>query len=122
MRRLLVATALGALADDIKRCFTSRGFSVQIVHDGVECVGRALHSPPTALVLDCNLPWGGGTGVLACLREDPATATTPVILLTEQVGHEWDAKGAGTTCLQLTVDVETLYDAVTLAMSDPVVA
>ncbi len=35
---------------------------------------------PHVLVLDCELPWGDGAGVLACLREDGLSL--PVILTT----------------------------------------
>jgi len=42
---------------------------------------------PDVLILEHKLPWGGGDGVLARLREDPHFAMTPVILIGEETGE-----------------------------------
>lgn len=37
--------------------------------------------PPDALVLEPELPWGGGDGVLALMYDDPHLACIPVMVL-----------------------------------------
>lgn len=57
----------------IKRCrgyFGNRGYQVTVAGDGLECLDALRRVPPDILVLEKELPWGGGEGVLAYIRED----------------------------------------------------
>jgi DNA-binding response OmpR family regulator len=58
------------------------GFEVDTVLSGLECVSRLRECAPDVLVLEPQLPWGGGDGVLAMMGEDPNLATVPVMVLT----------------------------------------
>lgn len=58
----------------------SRGIQVRIATDGIGCIEQLRQSAPSVLVLDLDLPWGGGEGVLALMRDDPSLCKTPVIL------------------------------------------
>jgi DNA-binding response OmpR family regulator len=49
---------------------------------GVECLHRLREHEADALVLDPDIPWGGGDGVLAVMRDHPQWAKTPVMVLT----------------------------------------
>lgn len=51
--------------------------------NGLDCVTQLRRSAPDVLVLEPNLPWGGGDGVLALLREIPRSAMLPVMILTD---------------------------------------
>ncbi|HLW66231.1 MAG TPA: response regulator [Gemmataceae bacterium] len=51
---------------------------------GLECLARLRAFGPDVLVLDPNLLWGGGRGVLAAMSEDPDLAAIPVILVCNQ--------------------------------------
>lgn len=65
---------------------------VDVVRDGQQALdylfcqgefaGRAGTEPPTAVLLDVNLPKVGGLEVLAQLRGHPMTKLVPVIILT----------------------------------------
>ncbi|MBI5838078.1 MAG: response regulator transcription factor [Candidatus Eisenbacteria bacterium] len=58
------------------------GYRVITCRDGAEALKRALASPPDAVVLDLLMPVMDGLTVLRSLREEPATADLPVLLLT----------------------------------------
>ena len=58
------------------------GFEVFAVFSGLECVARLRECAPDLLVLEPQLPWGGGDGVLAMMGEFPQLASIPVMVLT----------------------------------------
>jgi CheY-like chemotaxis protein len=47
----------------------------------LECLELLRHWRPDVLVLDADLLWGSGLGVLALMREDPSVPIVPVLLL-----------------------------------------
>lgn len=77
---VLIADQDVELATLYGRFLAARGFSVETARCGLECLGKVREMAPDVLVLDRELPWGDGEGVLACLREDGASV--PVILTT----------------------------------------
>ena len=58
------------------------GFELVTAASGLECVARLRERVPDVLVLEPQLPWGGGDGVLAMMGEVPELATVPVMVLT----------------------------------------
>ena len=58
------------------------GFELDAATGGLECIARMREHVPDVLVLEPQLPWGGGEGVLAMMGEVPALATIPVMVLT----------------------------------------
>jgi CheY-like chemotaxis protein len=61
---------------------TWEGFEVTTAFSGLECVARLRKRIPDVLVLEPQLPWGGGEGVLAMMGEVPNLAILPVMILT----------------------------------------
>lgn|SRR5262249_38338010 len=55
--------------------------TVATAKSGLECLSRLRTFAPNVLVLDPELLWGGGTGVLAAMGEDPHLAGIPVIVV-----------------------------------------
>ena len=55
------------------------GFEVAAASSGLECVARLRERAPDILVLEPQLPWGGGEGVLAMMGEVPQLAAVPVV-------------------------------------------
>ncbi len=49
---------------------------------GLECVDQLRQQAPDVLVLEPQLPWGGGDGVLAMMHDHLNLANVPVLLLT----------------------------------------
>ena len=64
------------------------GFEVQTAQDGAAGLRLAVDRPPDLVLLDVNLPGMDGFEVCRHLRKDPATATTPVIMLTARIDEK----------------------------------
>ena len=58
------------------------GFEIVTAPNGLECVDRLREQVPDVLVLEPQLPWGGGDGVLAMMHDVLGLATVPVMILT----------------------------------------
>jgi len=61
------------------------GFEVETAKDGADGLRLAIDHPPDLVMLDVNLPGMNGFEVCRHLRKDPATAATPVIMLTARI-------------------------------------
>ena len=60
-------------------------WDVIVARSGHEALDEARESAPDVILLDAMMPGLDGTATLAKLREDPATASIPVIFLTAKV-------------------------------------
>ena len=77
---LLIAEGDAELCDIYRRFLTHRGYDVETASDGLDCLAKLRRVTPAAVVLDHDLRWGGGDGVLAWLREESLTSGVPVVL------------------------------------------
>lgn len=64
---------------------SAEGYEVVTASDGLAGLVQAAATHPGLILLDLMMPDLGGVRVLEELREDPATRTTPVIVVTGQV-------------------------------------
>jgi len=78
--RLLIADRDAELCELFRRFLTERGYEVETSKDGLDCLAKLRRVTPEVLVLDLELLWGGGDGVLAWLREASPASRTPVLL------------------------------------------
>jgi CheY-like chemotaxis protein len=76
---LLVAEGDSELRD-IYGEFLAGSYDVQTAADGLDCIEKLRRLMPTVLVLDRELRWGGGDGVLAWMREQDALGRASVVL------------------------------------------
>ena len=61
MRRyLLVANGDQSVSGYYGEYLSRVGYHVETVGDGLACLNRIRRSPPNLLLLDRQLPWGGG--------------------------------------------------------------
>ena len=74
------------------------GYEVETAAGGVECLNKLRRQSNPVLVLNVELPWGGGDGVLAMLGADPTLAHIPVILTTN--GSVDRARALGTSAVR----------------------
>lgn len=77
---VLIAESDSSLADLYRRFLLNEGYEVALAGDGQECWAVLCSARPDMLVLEWELPPGGGALVLARLREDWSGAWLPVIL------------------------------------------
>jgi len=86
---LLIAEGDAELCDIYRRFLTDRGYKVETSSDGLDCLKKLHRVKPAVLVLDLELRWGGGDGVLARLREEGIAPVMPVVL-TATAGYPID--------------------------------
>jgi DNA-binding response OmpR family regulator len=79
---LLVADGDAELCNVCQEFLGRHGYDVEVALDGLDCLKRLRRGTPAALVLEKELRWGGGDGVLDWLRAKNAGADVPVILTT----------------------------------------
>jgi len=65
-----------------ERILTKAGYNVLGAGDGEEALRMANETSPDVILLDMMLPKMGGPEVLQSLKQNPATARIPVIILT----------------------------------------
>jgi DNA-binding response OmpR family regulator len=86
MDRLTLIRILIADPDEslqaVYRELLQKEFDVVTAFNGLKCIARLRERPPAVLVLEPQLPWGGGAGVLAAMREESGLADVPVMILT----------------------------------------
>ncbi|HEV3143678.1 MAG TPA: response regulator [Gemmataceae bacterium] len=54
---------------------------------GLECLAKLRTLGPDVLVLNPDLLWGGGNGVLATMAEDPELDAIPVIIVCDRIDN-----------------------------------
>jgi len=87
---VLIAEGDGELRDIYQRFLAARGYAVETAADGLDCLEKLRRQRAAVLVLDWEIRWGGGDGVLAWLREQQAGAGVSVVL-TATAGDSVDA-------------------------------
>jgi signal transduction histidine kinase/DNA-binding response OmpR family regulator len=65
----------------LARLLGPEGFRVRVAADGDEALAAIARQRPDAVILDLMLPRTDGFGVLEALRDDPATADLPVVVV-----------------------------------------
>jgi DNA-binding response OmpR family regulator len=68
---MLIAEGDAELCDLYREFSTDRGYEVETSPDGLDCMTKLRQATPAVLILDLELRWGGGDGVLAWLHEEP---------------------------------------------------
>ena len=113
--RLLIAESDTAMAESYESFFSREGFAVETAGDGLDCLTRVSRSMPDVMVLEYELPWGGGDGVLARFREESPLLPIAVVLVTcdnspEDLSHEFTPPVVG--CLQMPFRLHELLEMV----------
>jgi len=68
---------------ELRDYLTGRGFDVEVASNGLECLALLREVRPDVVVLNWELPWGGGDGVLTVLQEE--FRLLPVVLSTRNL-------------------------------------
>ncbi|MBL7037856.1 MAG: response regulator [Pirellulaceae bacterium] len=81
--RVLIADQDQVLLETYKRFLADRDVEPSFAVSGLDCIGCLRDSCPDVLVLDPDLHWGDGAGVLERMYGDPRVPTVPVILTSD---------------------------------------
>jgi CheY-like chemotaxis protein len=66
------------------------GYEVSEASDTGGVLEQVSHGPPDLVILDVQMPGGGGLEALRAIRTDPASGGVPVLLLSGSVDLEVD--------------------------------
>ncbi len=77
--RVVIADANELLLSAYRAFLVAEGFEVIAVTDGLACIDVLRRQNVTALILDSDLPWGSGLGVLEVMHEEGIPL--PLVLL-----------------------------------------
>ncbi|WP_433362908.1 SpoIIE family protein phosphatase [Actinoplanes sp. CA-142083] len=91
--RVLVADDNADMRDYLTRLLRSAGHEVRTVADGKAALEAARARRPDLIVSDVMMPELDGLQLVAALRGDPRTASTPVLLLSARAGQEASIEG-----------------------------
>ncbi len=80
-QRLLIADWNFASATRYSAYFSDVGYWVDTAANGLDCLTTLRRAGADLLVLDQEILWGRGEGVLACLRGELQRDPIPVVLL-----------------------------------------
>ncbi len=72
----------------IKTILEVKGYALQFAHNGQEVFNLLGEQKPDLIILDIFMPQMDGLEVLVRLRENPGTASIPVILLTTNMEYK----------------------------------
>ncbi len=90
-RRVLIVDDEVAIVKVLRDRFEMEGFEVLTANDGVKGVEVARCEKPDIIIMDITMPNMDGLTAARLLRQDPATAHIPIIMLTAR-GQESDER------------------------------
>lgn len=82
---VLIADHDFRIADATRRCLEAHGCDAVTATNGLQCLEQFMRIEPTVAVLDPDMQWGGGDGVLEWLIEQKLRME-PLIVVTEGPG------------------------------------
>jgi len=81
-KKILIVEDNTELLELLRSHLRMAGFATSTATNGLEALKKARSAVPDLIVLDLVLPELDGFAVCESLKKDPATASTPIILLT----------------------------------------
>src|SRR2546427_158756 len=93
MQKILIIDDDDLFRDRVQTVLRVRGFATEMAANGTEGIQRAQTLLPDLIISDVNMDQGDGYTVLRALREDPATAAIPFILMTGMEDPEGMRRG-----------------------------
>ncbi len=88
MRRILLAEDDENIATIVSMCLEDEGYEVVQRADGIEALKAIYDQKPLIVLLDLLLPRMSGYLILRALRENPATAELPVMVMSAKSQKE----------------------------------
>src|SRR5947209_8489515 len=117
---VLVTDADPELTHLFRQFLIEKGYAVETASGGLECLDRLRRNSPDVLVLDRELPWGGGDGVLARLREDGPVPPPAVVLTTGSSACPPEVLDSAVVgCLRKPFALAELLECITVSLSRP---
>jgi len=115
--RVLVVDDEPMLRETLGNMLSDEGYVVDLAVDGEDALDRVHQVRPDAILLDLMMPGMNGRQFLQALRDEPAYADVPVLIMTAVHGLEVNLANVGASELvEKPFDVEDLLNKVALAV------
>jgi DNA-binding response OmpR family regulator len=88
MKKVLLAEDSPNIAIMVSLCLEDEGYTVICQEDGINALRSIYDDKPDLVLLDLVLPRMSGLLILRTLRENPATASLPVIVISAKSQKE----------------------------------
>jgi two-component system response regulator MprA len=115
--RVLVVDDEPMVRETLGQVLTDEGYVVDLAVDGETALERVHAARPDAILLDLMMPGMNGRQFLQALRNDPAYAHVPVMIMTAVIGLEVNLATLGASeVVEKPFDVDELLNKVALAV------
>ncbi|HEU4727429.1 MAG TPA: response regulator [Kofleriaceae bacterium] len=115
--RVLVVDDEPMVRETLGQVLTDEGYVVDLAVDGETALERVHAARPDAILLDLMMPGMNGRQFLQALREDPAYASVPVMIMTAVHGLEVNLATLGASeVVEKPFNVDELLNKVALAV------
>ena len=85
MAKILIIEDSVATVSMLEVLLKASGYEVVFAYDGPAGIEKALAENPQLILLDIMMPQMDGIEVCAALRREPATASTPIVVLSAKI-------------------------------------
>jgi len=86
--KILIAEDEPSLRENLQWMLELEGFEVMSASNGRDALALAMQTRPDLVLSDVMMPILDGYGLLKALREDPVTATVPIIMVTAKADRD----------------------------------
>ena len=101
---VLLAAPEGSTLWEVRELLSGEGLEVASATSGVECLRQLREGRPDVLLLDPDIPWGQGEGVLAMMWQQADIPSVPVVIAKSDTEQPSDFAAAPFTSLTATGD------------------
>ncbi len=108
--RVLIADSDADLRDILRTFLSASGYDVAMATDGLKCLEQIERFQPDVLVVEREMPWGGGDSVVAKLREEHPPLAMEVVIITDD-GRDFEPAAPVVACLEKPFSMELLLEA-----------
>ena len=118
-KRILLADGSPAVRERLRDVLEQAGYTLSMATDGIDAVQRAYNESPDLVVLDIILPRMNGYQVCRLLKNDPAVAYLPIVMLTSLDSRSdefWCLQTGANAFLNKHVEADTLLSTVERAL------
>ncbi len=91
--RVLIADDNADMRDYLSRLLRGAGHEVRTVNDGRQALEAVRADAPDLVISDVMMPHVDGLALVGMLRNDPRTASVPIVLLSARAGQEASIEG-----------------------------
>jgi DNA-binding response OmpR family regulator len=114
--RVLVVDDEPMVRDTLGQVLSDEGYVVDLAVDGETALERVHATRPDAILLDLMMPGMNGRQFLQALRDEPAYASVPVMIMTAVHGLEISATLGASEVVEKPFNVDELLNKVALAV------